>query len=61
MGHKCGNCNVEFQNRDQLARHVLFVHESEFDEEADPKLWASQQTLKAKPEWEAVRRIMGGK
>lgn len=30
MGYKCGNCSAEFGNKDGIARHMVFVHDSPF-------------------------------
>jgi len=32
MGYKCGNCNVEFQNKREFVEHMLDVHNSPFIE-----------------------------
>lgn len=37
MGYKCGNCNIEFGNKDQLIVHMATVHDSYFEE--GDELW----------------------
>lgn len=55
---KCGNCNIDFPNREAMIAHMMLVHGCEFDEQSHPEYADIQKKIREHPDFKSAKGLM---